>query len=261
MKVNLMLTCLCDAFYGEVGIATVQVLERAGCDVSFPPGQTCCGQPPFNAGDWKAARSIAKHAMSTFGLDESGHAPAPIVTPSSSCAAMLREGYGMLFEGFGHPPVYELAEFLLGPMGVTGLEGFRSAEGAKLASPDTARGSSHTPQPGKRRVAFHRACHSRMLGLGDVQERLVSMVSGVELVPIEQPEQCCGFGGAFSITHGSISSGIGSEKLKHVIDSGVDTLLSGDMGCLMHLNGLIERERLPLKSMHYVQLLAEALPE
>src|SRR3954464_13911547 len=102
MTVQLMLTCLCDAFYGEVGIATVRVLEHAGCTVEFPKEQTCCGQPPFNAGDWDSSRKVAEHWKTVFG-DE-----APIVTPSSSCAAMVREGFGLMCANEPHREVYEL---------------------------------------------------------------------------------------------------------------------------------------------------------
>lgn len=241
MKVQLMLTCLCDAFFGEVGIASVRVLEAGGCEVVFPEAQTCCGQPPFNAGDWKASRRIAAHCLTVFD-------PAlPIVTPSGSCAAMVREGYPMLWPEREHVECYELGEFLVRRLGI-------SDWGARI----TAKPSSMQP---KTKVAFHRACHGRGLGLTDEQERLVASLPGVILVPVAQADQCCGFGGAFSATHGKLSSGIGLEKLKNVAESGAEVLVSGDMGCLMHLNGLIQHENLPIKTKHYIQLLAEALPE
>lgn len=233
MRVRLMLTCLCDAFYGEVGIAAVRVLEHAGCTVEFDDRQTCCGQPPFNAGDWEAARSIASRCS---GLFEGG---VPVVVASTSCAAMLHEGFGLL--GVRKPNAYELSSFLLDELGVDkwpirGSVAFR-----------------------ERTVAFHRACHSRVLGLGDTQERLLSLLPGVHLVRLEQDDQCCGFGGAFSATHGTLSAGIGIEKLRNVLESGADTVVSGDMGCLMHLNGLIERESVPVRTAHYAQLLSEAI--
>lgn len=233
MRVRLMLTCLCDAFYGEVGIATARVLEHAGCEVEFVEAQTCCGQPPFNAGDWPAARSVASRCSSLL------EGELAVVTPSSSCAAMLRHGYPML--GVSVPKVFELSEFLLDELGLERwpLEGNRVTW--------------------KRAVAFHRACHGRMLHLGDRQERLLSLVGGLRFEPFEQGDQCCGFGGAFSVGHPTISTGIGLEKLRCILESGVDTIVSGDMGCLMQLQGLIDRERLPLKTRHYVQILAEEL--
>ncbi|MBX3120405.1 MAG: (Fe-S)-binding protein [Fimbriimonadaceae bacterium] len=272
MRVSLMLTCLCDAFYGEVGIATARILEHCGCTVEFPKGQTCCGQPPFNSGDWDTARPIARRTLGTFdkGL--------PIIVPSGSCTAMLRSGYPML--GLEAPRAFELSEFLIDHLGIDRWP---------------LRGSCVTR---KQKVAFHRSCHMRELsasgrGLGvspkrstgvppvvagihdrdghgthgrdahateSPQERLLTLIPGLELVQFAQQEQCCGFGGAFSATHGTLSAGIGMEKLRCLMDAGVDTVVSGDMGCLMHLQGLIDKERLPLKTKHYAQLLAEVLP-
>ncbi|HRK22308.1 MAG TPA: (Fe-S)-binding protein [Fimbriimonadaceae bacterium] len=233
MRVQLMLTCLCDAFFGEVGIATVRILEHAGCTVVFPEKQTCCGQPPFNAGDWAASKLVAQSCINFF--DPS----IAIVTPSASCAAMLRHGYPMI--GLTAPRVFELSEFMLDELGVDRwpINGNRVSK--------------------KRRIAFHRACHGRMMHLGDRQERFVALAKGIEFIPFEQTDQCCGFGGAFSVGHPTVSSDIGLEKLRNVLLAGADTLVSGDMGCLMHLNGLIERERLSIRTMHYAQLMAEVL--
>lgn len=230
-----MVTCLVDAFYGEVGIATVRVLEAAGFAVEFPEDQTCCGQPPFNAGDWESARRIGRHCASVFAaLDEA------IVTPSASCAAMTREGYPML----GHPDwarAWELSELLLDVARVDRWP----PNGVSRARP--------------RRIVYHRSCHGRAIGLDDRPERLLRMVPGIEIVPIVDPEQCCGFGGAFAASHPTISGRIGLEKLRAVREAGVDELVSGDMGCLMHLRGLIDRQRLPLRTRHYAQVLAEAI--
>lgn len=234
-SVRLMITCLVDAFYGEVGIATARVLEAAGYAVDFPEDQTCCGQPPFNSGDWEAARRIGRHCAAVFGADHGA-----VVTPSASCAAMTRDGYAML----GHPEwprAWELAEFLIDVAGI------------RRWPPE---GSSRSAE---RRMAFHQACHGRAIHLEDKPVRLLAMVPGIEIVPIADPEQCCGFGGAFSVTHPMISARIGLEKLRAVQESGVEELVSGDMGCLMHLRGLIDRHALPLRTLHYAQILAEAL--
>jgi len=239
-----MLTCLCDAFYGEVGIAAVRVLEHAGCTVEFDQrSQTCCGQPPFNAGDWTAAREIAGRTRLLF----SGETP--VVTPSGSCAAMIRHGYTMLFPNSEATSCFELCEFLVDVLGVT----------------KWPLGGSYS-LPG-RKIALHRACHHRSLACApatasahpNAQELLLSSMLGVELQTFADPEQCCGFGGAFAATHGKISSEIGLEKLRKVAASGAELLVSGDMGCLMHLNGLIERERLDLRTAHIAEVLAEPL--
>ena len=239
MTVRLMLTCLCDAFYGEVGIATVRVLEYLGCRVEFPENQTCCGQPPYNAGDWSAARKIAEHQWKALGFDE----PIPIVTPSGSCAAMVREGYPMILPDRKHlEHVYEFSEFIVHQLGITALPNPASA-----------------PAPVK--TALHRACHGRGLGLKNEQEMLLSSLPGIELVAFDQQEQCCGFGGAFSATLPTVSTGIGNEKLKNILASGAEQVVSGDMGCLMHLRGLIEKQELPLRTRHIAEVLAEAIPE
>lgn len=233
MRVQLMLTCLCDAFYGEVGIASVKILEHAGCTVLFPEGQTCCGQPSFNAGDWEASRTIAESCIKSFD-------PAlVIVTASASCAAMLRHGYPMI--GFDSPRVFELSEFLLDELAIARWP----LRGNQLST--------------KRKVAFHRACHGRMMHLGDRPERCLALTKGLEIVPFEQADQCCGFGGAFSVGHPTVSADIGEEKLRNIVATGVDTIVSGDMGCLMHLDGLIKRRRLPLQTMHYAQWMAGVL--
>jgi L-lactate dehydrogenase complex protein LldE len=232
-----MLTCLCDAFYGEVGIATVRVLEHAGCTVNFPRGQTCCGQPPFNAGDWEASRKVARHWREIFDGDD------PIVTPSSSCTAMIREGYPLMFGYEEHVDVFELAEFLTKSLNIY------SWPVAKAL-----------PALGTQKIAYHRACHGRGIGLTDQQETLLASIPGIELVQIGQPEQCCGFGGAFSVGHPTVSAGIGMEKLRNVVESGATTLVSGDMGCLMHLRGLIEKNDLKIETRHFAEILADAIP-
>lgn len=145
----------------------------------------------------------------------------------------------MLFPDRPHPEhVYELAEFLVDKLLMTRWEG-RSRE--------------------PRRIGFHRACHGRALGLKGEQEMLLASIPGLELVPFAQPEQCCGFGGAFSATHGAISAGIGDEKLRNIVDAGITELVSGDMGCLMHLGGLAKKEGMPLKIRHYAEVLAETI--
>ena len=237
MTVRLMLTCLCDAFYGDVGISTVRVLEHAGCTVQFNPEQTCCGQPPFNAGDWETARTVAKHWQSVFTGDQ------VVVTPSGSCAAMVEHGYSLLYKDFQRPKTYELSAFLINVLGISKWP----LSGNKVAT--------------KRKIALHRSCHGRMTGATNEQESLCRMIKGVELIPFGQDEQCCGFGGAFSATHGKISEGIGLTKLQSILDSGAREIVSADMGCLMHLQGLIERHELHLKTSHVAQLLAGAIEE
>ena len=231
MRVQLMLTCLCDAFYGEVGIATVNVLEQCGVAVEFSEDQTCCGQPPFNSGDWDASRRVIRHWLDVFSSE------LPVVTPSSSCAAMVRHGFSMLGIEEKLPKLFELSEFLVDQLNV-----------------------SSWPSKGiEQRIAFHRACHGRGLGLSDQQERLLQMIEGVKLVPISRPEQCCGFGGSFSATHPTLSAEIGDDKIVQVVEADVDLLVSGDMGCLMHLSSLMRKQGVSMPAKHFAQVLAEAL--
>lgn len=230
MKVQLMITCLGDALCGEVGIATVQVLEAAGCTVVFPEAQTCCGQPPFNAGHRPEAQALSAHLRRVFDADLA------IVTPSASCAAMLRHGYKEL-DREPDLPCYELTEFL------------------STLTPNRAVGRLKQP----RRVAVHTACHGRMLGLGDTAERVVGAIEGVELVPIGEPEQCCGFGGVFAGTHPQVSAGIADAKLDQFESARPDEIVSTDAGCLLHLRGRAAFVGRPIRIRHIAELLAEAL--
>jgi len=228
MKVQLLLTCLGDALFGSVGIAAVKVLEAAGHEVVFPEGQTCCGQPPFNAGHWPEAQEVAQHLRREF--DPS----TVIVTPSASCAAMIRHGYQELDRG-PDLPCYELTEFLA-TFGIPKL---------RLKQP--------------RRVSVHTACHGRMIGLGMTPETVVETIEGVELVRFSEREQCCGFGGAFAATHASLSAGIGDAKIENLIEAKPDEVVSTDLGCLLHLRGRAAQTDRPLVLRHVAELLAEAI--
>lgn len=231
--VQLMLTCLCDSYFGEVGIATVQVLEKLGCAVLFPAEQTCCGQPPFNSGDWATSANVANHCLAVFEKD-----PSPVVIPSASCTAMVREGYHKLLPNRQVPQVFELSEFITE---VLQVHTFANAK----------------PYP--KRVVFHQACHGRSIGLKTSQLDLLETVPGIEIISTEQPEQCCGFGGAFCVTHGTLSAGIGLEKLKTFADTGVQEVVTGDMGCALHLKGLSEKNGFNFRFVHFAQILAEVL--
>jgi L-lactate dehydrogenase complex protein LldE len=233
-----MATCLCDAFYDDVAIATVQVLEHLGCGVEFPAGQTCCGQPAFNAGDWPASRRVVRHAVRTFAGDT------PVIVPSGSCAAMLFHGALLEFEGEPDRPqveelgrrVRELGDFIVNGLGVKSWPG----------------------RYGKT-VAFHRSCHTRGTGSSPAAITLLQSIEGLRLVDFEEGEQCCGFGGTFSVGFPNLSSSMGNLKLGYVRAARPDALVSGDMSCLMHLGGLAERAGEPLPMFHLAQVLRDAL--
>jgi L-lactate dehydrogenase complex protein LldE len=237
-RVQLMATCLCDAFFDDVARATVEVLEHLGCEVEFPEDQTCCGQPAFNAGEWPAARRVARHALRVFAGD------APVVIPSGSCARMVSHGALLLFEGEADRPAaaalgaraWELADFVVRGLGV-------------------ARWPGRFPA----RLAFHRSCHSRGTEYGVSARALLASIDGVELVDFEEAEQCCGFGGTFSVAFPRISRAMGDLKLDAVLAAAPDALVSGDSSCLMQIAGLAEKEGRALRTLHVAQVLRDAL--
>src|SRR5688572_598832 len=194
-RVQLMATCLCDAFYDDVAAATVEVLEHLGVEVLFPEAQTCCGQPAFNGGDWAASRKVVRHTVRTFAGEE------PVVVPSGSCAAMMFHGAVLEFEK--EPDVaevealgrrtWELADYIVNGLGLKTWEGRYEAT-----------------------VAFHRSCHSRGTASGEAALSLLKSIPGMRIVEFGEGEQCCGFGGTFSVSFPNISAAMGNLKLDHV---------------------------------------------
>jgi L-lactate dehydrogenase complex protein LldE len=233
-----MATCLCDAFYADTARATVEVLEHLGCIVEFPSDQTCCGQPAFNGGDWAASRKVVRHALRTFAGE------LPVVVPSASCAAMLFHGALLAFEQEPDLPAvrqlgrrtWELADFIVNALGVRTWPGRYDA-----------------------RLAFHRSCHARGTETGAAAVALLSSIAGVTVVPVGEAEQCCGFGGTFSVAFPNISTSMGALKLDHVRAAQPDLLVAVDMSCMMHLGGLAEKDGRPIKTQHLSQVLRDAL--
>ena len=239
-RVQLMATCLADALFDDVARATVEVLEHLGCEVVFPEDQTCCGQPAFNSGDWPAARTIGRHGLRVFSE------AAPVVVPSGSCARMVSHGALLLFEGEADVDrahaaelaerTWELGDFVVRGLGVTRWPG-------RLAM----------------RAAFHRSCHSRGTAYAEGALALLRSIDGLEVVEVGEPEQCCGFGGTFSVAFPHISRAMGTLKLDHVLAAAPDVLVSADASCLMHVGGLAERAGRPLRTLHLAQVLRDAL--
>lgn len=238
-RVLLMGTCLCDAFYDDVARATVEVLEHLGVAVEFPPDQTCCGQPAFNSGDWTASRKVARHCAKVFQGD------LPVIVPSGSCAAMNFHGNPLQFEKEPDAAVdslakrtWEVMDFIANGLGVSEWQG-----------------GFEKPV----RVAFHRSCHSRGSASGEATLKLLRSVRNVEVTEFGQAEQCCGFGGTFSVTFPHISGRMGSLKLDHILESEPDILVSGDMSCLMHLTGLARTQGRGIEHLHAIQILHQSL--
>jgi L-lactate dehydrogenase complex protein LldE len=237
-RVQLMATCLCDAFYADAARATVEVLEHLGCTVEFPADQTCCGQPAFNGGDWAASRRVVRHTVRTFAGE------LPVIVPSGSCAAMMAHGARLEFEKEPDLPAvrqlgqrtWELADFIVNALGVKTWPGRYEA-----------------------RIAFHRSCHSRGTDTGPAATALLSSIAGTTVVPFGEGEQCCGFGGTFSVNFPHVSAAMGTLKLEHLRAAQPDVLVSIDMSCLMHLGGLAEKAGHPVRTLHLAQVLRDAL--
>src|SRR3954447_4111016 len=239
MKVALMVTCLNDAMFPEVGQATVTLLRRLGVDVDFPSAQTCCGQPMVNTGYLDEAVPAVRRFTEAFADYDA------IVTPSGSCAGSVRHQHSIVARRSGDPRLeakvaalaprtYELTEFLVDVLGVEDV-------GARF--PHTA--------------TYHPTCHSlRLLGVGDRPFRLLSRVEGLTLVDLPAAEECCGFGGTFAVKNADTSVAMGSDKVRHVRDSGAEVLVAGDNSCLMHIGGMLSRQRTGVRTMHLAEILA-----
>jgi len=240
MIVDLFYTCLVNEFAPEVGFAAVRVLERLGCEVAVPPGQTCCGQPAFNAGFHDAARVAARYTIEI--LEATSR---PVVIPSGSCGDMIAHQYQTLFAA--EPGWLARAHALAQ----------RAVEFSQFVAPRIGGGFLGTLATS---VVYHPSCHlSRGLGITREPELALAALNGVRAIPIVDQHECCGFGGLFAIKHGDISSSILSRKLEHVTAAAPDRLVSCDLGCLLHLGGGLHRRQSPIKVQHLAELIDEAV--
>jgi L-lactate dehydrogenase complex protein LldE len=232
-----MVTCLGDTLFPEVGLATVRLLRRLGVEVDFPAAQTCCGQPFFNSGYRDHACALARHTIEAFAGDRL------VVLPSGSCAAMVKLEYPELLhdDGAWHARAldlacrtHELADFLVHVLGVEDV-------GARF--------------PGK--VTYHMACHLRGLDLQNEPERLLGHVKDLELVPLERLDECCGFGGSFSVRYSGISTAMVRDKASLIEKTGADTVVATDAGCLMNIGGCLRRRGSRVRTMHLAEVLEQ----
>ncbi|OGO12791.1 MAG: Fe-S oxidoreductase [Chloroflexi bacterium RBG_19FT_COMBO_50_10] len=235
--VQLFVTCIIDTLYPETGEAVVHVLQRAGVEVSFPPGQTCCGQPAFNAGLRKQARKMAIQTMRAF-----EPYPGPVVVPSGSCAAMIRHSYAELFAD--DPKwlpsalalagrTYEFSEFLVDVLGVTDLN-------ARFEG----------------RLTYHSSCHLlRGLGVDSQPRALLAAVRKADFVELPDSGDCCGFGGVFSLEHPEISTAMLERKIANLETSGASVVVSCDAGCITNINGGLHRKHKPQRAVHLADIL------
>lgn len=237
-EVALFVTCLVDNVAPGVGVAGVKLLEAAGCTVAFPEAQSCCGQPAINTGEPEAAAALARHFVEVFEPYEA------VVTPSGSCAAMVHHWHRRVLDGEWADRaeavagrVHELGEYLTGVLGVADV-------GARLDAT----------------VTVHDACHGlRILGLKR-GARILLEAAGCEIAEMGEPEVCCGFGGTFAEKHAEISAPMADTKLAQAAATPADYLVSGDAGCLVHLEGRRRRTGVGPPAVHYAELLARGLP-
>ena len=237
MRVALFVTCLVDLFRPTVGFAAVKLLEEAGCTVEVPRAQTCCGQPAYNSGDRADAKAIAMQVFDAFA--DYDH----VVAPSGSCAGMIRVHYPELFADDPvnlaraqalAPHSWELSSFLVDVCGIEKV----TAQWDRV-------------------VTYHDACSGlRELGIKSQPRQLLASVAGLRLKELPGAEVCCGFGGTFCVKYPEISTRMVADKVKDIAATGADTLLAGDLGCLLNMAGRIKREGLAIKARHVAEVLA-----
>ena len=247
-RVKLFVTCVVDQFFPEVGEAVVEVLQALDIEVEFDASQTCCGQPAFNSGYWNEARPVARRLLGQ--LDPA----VPVVVPSGSCTAMIRNYYQELFAddpvnlaraGSLAGNVYEFSEFLVERVGIQKCQQLFQT------------GSSDEVE-----VAFHEACHAkRELGIDSQPKALIDTVPGVGRIEMDQAEVCCGFGGTFAVKYSDISGAMLSDKLDNIEASGADVVAACDTSCLMHIGGGLRRRGSDVRTAHIAELLAMGLRE
>lgn len=237
MTVDLFVTCLNDALFPETGMATVRLLERLGYAVKFDERQTCCGQMHLNSGYSKEALGLVRRFVDIFENSEA------IVAPSGSCVAMVRELYPRAAEWVGDErlaerarslKIYELSEFLVNVLGVEDV-------------------GAYYPH----HVTYHPTCHAmRLLKVGDAPLRLLRKVKGMTLVELPEADQCCGFGGTFSIKNPETSTAMLADKVRAVMDTRAESCTAGDNSCLMHIGGGLSRLKSGAKTIHLAEILA-----
>ena len=242
LEVDLFVPCFVDQLYPQSALNAVKLLEKAGCKVNYNASQTCCGQPSFNAGHWDQAREVATKFLEEY------HESRFLVILSSSCTGMVRNYYNELFANSSlhlqqkhvSKVAYELVEFLTK---VVKFEDF----GAKM--------------PGVK-AAYHDACAAlREVHLQEEPRRLLSLVEGLEIVPIAGQTTCCGFGGTFAVKYESISNAMAEQKTEAVTEAGVEVLISSDLSCLLHLQGFLKAESSPIKTMYIADVLVQGWVE
>ena len=236
MNVHVFIPCFVDQLYPDAGFNTIKVLERAGCNVNYNPAQTCCGQPAFNAGYWGEAREVCNKFIADFSDAEY------IVIPSGSCTGFVKNYYSKIYDNASNQKnikslqgkVYELTDFLVNVLKIEDL-------GARFEG----------------KATYHDSCAAlRECKIKSEPRKLLKTVKGLELIDLEENETCCGFGGTFAVKFEAISVAMGEQKAQHIINTKADFLISTDLSCLMHIDGVLGNQGVPIKSMHIADVLA-----
>jgi len=239
LRVSLFITCYNDTLFPETGKAVVRVLERLGHTVDFPAGQTCCGQMHWNTGYQEEAYPLLRRFVDQFRASEA------VVCPSTSCVAMMRDHYPLMAERLKDEKlkdevatllsrVWEFSEFLTRKLGLEDV-------------------GAYYPH----RVTYHASCHGlRSLHLGDGPMKLLRAVRGIELVEIENLEQCCGFGGTFAIKNADVSGAMLADKVLGVLNTHAEAVTACDNSCLMHIGGALHRQKTGVEPVHIAEILA-----
>jgi L-lactate dehydrogenase complex protein LldE len=236
-EVALFVTCLVDLFRPNVAMAAIRLLENAACEVVVPKLQTCCGQPAYNSGDAESARALARQMIAVF------EKYSRIVAPSGSCAGMMKHHYPKLWAPGSEwnrraqalaEKTFELSDYL-----------------AKFA-PEDAIDARYEGS-----ACYHDSCAGlRELGIKEQPRALLRRVRGLEMKPLPEDERCCGFGGLFCVKNPEVSDAMTRRKTDNIATSGADTVLAGDMGCLLNIAGKLSRERRAVKVWHFAEVLA-----
>ena len=233
-------TCLVDMSFPDAGMAGIRLLQRAGVEVVFPAAQSCCGQPAYNSGFFDEARTVALRQVEAFSAHDW-----PIVVPSGSCAGMMRFHYPELFAEA--PDYFEVRRFServfeLGDFLCNALHQTYEDKGAPI------------------KVTWHSSCHAmREMGSVAAAKTLIGQLANVELVDLPYEYECCGFGGTFSIKQPELSGAMVSDKVANIRSTGAARVLSGDCGCLMNINGAMEKQSVPVQGQHLASFLWERI--
>lgn len=240
MNVDAFIPCFIDQFYPETAASFIVILEKAGCTVSYNPEQTCCGQPAFNSGYWKEARTVAEKFLVDFESSEI------IVAPSASCTGFIKNYYSKIFEEdksnlkkseLISKRVFELTDFLVNQLKITDL-------GATF----------------NHKVTFHDSCAGlREYGIKKEPRALLGNVKGLELIEMGKLETCCGFGGTFAAKFHSISTAMTDQKVENALKTGAEYIVSTEASCLMNMEAYIKKQNLPIKTIHLVDILTSVV--